>query len=87
MTPALKITRLTAAISVNMNCSPALAEYIAAGDFKNMVDGSNMDDLSDHRPGKKALQEKDIRSPLQEAGLTKSEIRELSLQLGITYLE
>ncbi len=61
-----------------------IAEYIAAGDFKNMVDGSNMDDLSDHRPGKKALREKDIRSPLQEAGLSKSEIRVLSQQLGLS---
>jgi uncharacterized protein len=60
-----------------------IAEYIAAGEFKNMVDGSNMDDLSDHRPGKKALKEKDIRSPLQEAGLSKSEIRDLSLRLGL----
>jgi pyridinium-3,5-biscarboxylic acid mononucleotide sulfurtransferase len=60
-----------------------IAEYIAAGDFKNMVDGSNMDDLSDHRPGKKALKEKDIRSPLQEAGLSKSEIRDLSRLLGL----
>jgi uncharacterized protein len=60
-----------------------IAEYIAVGDFKNMVDGSNMDDLSDHRPGKKALREKDIRSPLQEAGLSKAEIRELSRQLGL----
>jgi pyridinium-3,5-biscarboxylic acid mononucleotide sulfurtransferase len=48
-----------------------------------MVDGSNMDDLSDHRPGKKALQEKKIRSPLQECSLTKTEIRELSLELGL----
>lgn len=60
-----------------------IAEYIATGDFKNMVDGSNMDDLSDHRPGKKALKEKDIRSPLQEAGLSKLEIRDLSLRLGL----
>lgn len=60
-----------------------IAEYIAAGEFKNMVDGSNMDDLSDHRPGKKALHEKDIRSPLQDAGLSKSEIRVLSLELGL----
>jgi pyridinium-3,5-biscarboxylic acid mononucleotide sulfurtransferase len=60
-----------------------IAEYIAEGEFKNMVDGSNMDDLSDHRPGKKALKEKDIRSPLQEAGLSKIEIRDLSLQMGL----
>jgi uncharacterized protein len=60
-----------------------IAEYIASGDFKNMVDGSNTDDLSDHRPGKKALKEKDIRSPLQEAGLSKMEIRDLSRRLGL----
>jgi pyridinium-3,5-biscarboxylic acid mononucleotide sulfurtransferase len=60
-----------------------IADYIAPGDFKNMVDGSNTDDLSDHRPGKKALKEKDIRSPLQEAGLSKMEIRDLSHHLGL----
>jgi uncharacterized protein len=60
-----------------------ITEYIAAGDFANMVDGSNMDDLSDHRPGKKALHEKNIRSPLQEAGMTKTDIRELSRLLGL----
>ena len=61
-----------------------ITEYIATGDFANMVDGSNMDDLSDHRPGKKALREKNVRSPMQEAGLTKSEIREISRELGLT---
>ena len=60
-----------------------IAEYIASGEFTNMVDGSNMDDLSDHRPGKKALREKNIRSPLQEAGMTKADIRELSRQFGL----
>jgi uncharacterized protein len=51
--------------------------------YKNLVDGSNFDDLGDHRPGMKALKEKGVRSPLQEAGLTKNEIRELSKQLGL----
>lgn len=60
-----------------------IAEYIESGNFKIMVDGSNVDDLSDHRPGKKALREKNVRSPLQEAGLTKSDIRELSRQMGL----
>lgn len=60
-----------------------IADYIETRDFRNMIDGSNMDDLSDHRPGKRALREKNVRSPLQEAGLTKTEIRELSLQLQL----
>jgi pyridinium-3,5-biscarboxylic acid mononucleotide sulfurtransferase len=61
-----------------------IAAHMETGDFRNMVDGSNIDDLSDHRPGKKALREKNVRSPLQEAGLTKNEIRELSRRLGLT---
>jgi uncharacterized protein len=48
-----------------------------------LVDGSNADDLKDYRPGRRALQELDVRSPLLEAGLEKSEIRELSRQLGL----
>lgn len=51
--------------------------------FKNFVDGSNFDDKGDYRPGMKALDEKGIRSPLQEAQLTKAEIRELSKMLGL----
>ncbi len=60
-----------------------IAEIIGSGNFQNMIDGSNMDDLNDHRPGKKALREKNVRSPLREAGLTKSDIRELSHELGL----
>jgi len=41
-------------------------------------DGSNIDDLSDYRPGMKALDELKIVSPLKEAGLTKADIREIS---------
>ena len=46
--------------------------------FKHIIDGSNHDDTGDFRPGKKALAERKIRSPLQEVGLTKEEIRILS---------
>jgi len=60
-----------------------IAEIAASGKYRNMVDGSNMDDLSDYRPGLKAIREKGVRSPLQEAGLTKAEIRELSRSLGL----
>jgi uncharacterized protein len=54
-----------------------------SNEYSNLVDGSNYDDLGDHRPGMKALHELGVRSPLQEAGLTKAEIRELSQRLGL----
>jgi uncharacterized protein len=43
-----------------------------------VVDGTNADDLGDHRPGKGAAVEQGVRSPLAELGFTKDEIRELS---------
>ena len=60
-----------------------IIEYIKSSGIRNIVDGSNVDDLSDHRPGKKALQENHVRSPLQEAGLTKNDIRVLSREIGL----
>ena len=48
-----------------------------------VLDGSNVDDLSDFRPGFRALKELGVRSPLQEAGLGKSEIRTLSQEMGL----
>ena len=47
-----------------------------------VAEGSNMDDNGDHRPGLIAIRELGVKSPLQEAGLSKAEIRELSHQLG-----
>jgi pyridinium-3,5-biscarboxylic acid mononucleotide sulfurtransferase len=43
-----------------------------------VLDGSNLDDTGDFRPGRQAAQENGVRSPLIEVGLTKTEIRELS---------
>jgi len=43
-----------------------------------LCEGTNADDLLDYRPGRKAIQELGVRSPLLEAGLTKNEIRKLS---------
>jgi uncharacterized protein len=60
-----------------------IAEHFDTSQYSNMIDGSNMDDLSDHRPGKKALQEKHVRSPLQEASMTKHEIRNFSKEMGL----
>lgn len=51
--------------------------------FDVVVDGTNADDASDHRPGMLAANENAIRSPLLEAGLTKAEIRELSRAAGL----
>lgn len=48
-----------------------------------VVEGSNRDDLGDYRPGRRALEELEVRSPLLEAGLTKAEIRSLSRYLGL----
>ena len=48
-----------------------------------VLEGSNVDDLSDYRPGMKAVKELSIRSPLMEAGLTKAEIRALSKELNL----
>lgn len=48
-----------------------------------VVDGSNADDLDDFRPGLRAARELGVRSPLQEVGLTKTEIRERSRVLGL----
>ncbi|MGM9528786.1 MAG: ATP-dependent sacrificial sulfur transferase LarE [Phascolarctobacterium sp.] len=48
-----------------------------------LCEGSNMDDLGDYRPGLRALKELSVRSPLQEAGLTKAEIRLLSQRFGL----
>ena len=49
----------------------------------NIIDGTNVDDLSDHRPGIKALSELGIKSPLREAGFNKEEIRNISREIGI----
>ena len=56
-----------------------------AGEFgvDVIVDGANADDVSDYRPGRSAAAEHQVRSPLIEVGLTKDEIREMSLVHGL----
>jgi uncharacterized protein len=51
--------------------------------FKYVVDGTNTDDTKDYRPGIRALKELNIKSPLLENGIVKSEIREFSKKLGL----
>lgn len=52
--------------------------------FKYVLDGANADDVLDYRPGMRAGKEMGIRSPLQEVGLNKQEIRELSHYLNLS---
>lgn len=60
-----------------------LGEVAAKRGITAVVDGANADDASDYRPGAQAAREHDVRSPMQEAGLTKTDIRLLSHMLGL----
>ena len=60
-----------------------LVEYARREGYRYVVDGTNADDVGDHRPGRQAARERGVRSPLQEAGLTKAEIREMARALGL----
>jgi uncharacterized protein len=52
-----------------------------------VLDGSNLDDTGDHRPGREAARRLGVRSPLLEVGLTKRDIRDLSRALGLPTAE
>lgn len=56
-------------------------------DFSTLVDGTNLDDLEQSRPGLRALQERGIRMPLVEIGFTKSDIREAARRVGLPNAE
>lgn len=60
-----------------------LSAVAAERGFGTVLDGSNADDVGDHRPGAVAAGEHGVRSPLLEAGLTKEEIRAWSRELGL----
>jgi pyridinium-3,5-biscarboxylic acid mononucleotide sulfurtransferase len=68
-------------------CKSELFEELAgiakAEGFVTIVYGENASDVGDYRPGAKAAAEYAVRAPLKEAGLTKAEIRELSVELGL----
>jgi uncharacterized protein len=60
-----------------------LSHMAAARRFRTIADGSNADDRGDYRPGRQAAKEFGVRSPLDECGLTKADIRELSRRAGL----
>jgi uncharacterized protein len=61
----------------------ALSTMARARGIAAILDGANADDRSDYRPGRQAAREFGVRSPLDEADLTKDEIRRLSHDAGL----
>lgn len=58
-------------------------DYAGANGLRYLLDGTNADDLGVYRPGRKALRELGVVSPLAELGITKTEIRRMSAKLGL----
>ncbi len=69
------------------HCKKALfgkmVEFAHENDIAAVLEGSNLDDDGDYRPGRRAIRELGVRSPLHEAGFTKAEIRALSREKGL----
>lgn len=59
-------------------------EALRSHDIAVLMDGTNLDDLADDRPGLLAIKELGVTTPLAEAGLTKLEVRYLSRELGLS---
>ena len=69
------------------HCKKALFGKMLAFACENglaaVLEGSNRDDDGDYRPGRRAIRELGVRSPLHEAGFTKADIRALSREMGL----
>ena len=69
-------------------CRSELSEHLLeiAKEFESdiIVDGTNIDDLGDYRPGVLALRENGIRSPLAEAGFSKKMVRKIAKNVGLS---
>lgn len=70
-------------------CKDGLYEHLGKMAEENewnavICDGANVDDQGDYRPGRVAAKQRGVRSPLQEAGFTKDDIRQLSRKMGLS---
>jgi len=69
------------------HCKTAILKQIraiaATEGILHVIEGSNVDDAGDYRPGMRAIQEQGVLSPLKAAGLTKAEIRRVSREWGL----
>lgn len=61
----------------------AIMAQASADGYSLLIDGTNASDDASDRPGMKALQELEVRSPLRECGITKPEVRSLSKKAGL----
>ncbi len=66
------------------NVYDTLITYAGQEGYRWILDGTNADDLGDHRPGLRAAREHGVRSPLQEAKIGKEAIRAYAKELGLT---
>ena len=73
------------------HCRMELGDHLIAlskkHDIQVIVDGTNLDDLGDYRPGIEALKQNGIRSPLVETNFSKSEIRESAKSVGLSVFD
>lgn len=73
------------------HCRSELADHLIRlarqKNIQTIVDGTNLDDLGDYRPGIVALQNNGIRSPLVESGLTKVEVRNTAKSVGLSVFD
>ena len=69
------------------HCKTELYEHVesilSAAGVQHVVNGANLDDLGDHRPGMRAAAEHGVLSPLIEAGIDKAEVRQLAAHWGL----
>ena len=66
------------------NVYDTLIAHAGTEGYRWILDGTNADDLGDHRPGLRAAREHGVRSPLQEAKIDKATIRSYAQELGLT---
>jgi uncharacterized protein len=64
-----------------------LIELAKVHDIHTIVDGTNLDDLGDYRPGIEALKQNGIKSPLVETNFSKSEIRDVAKYVGLSVFD
>ena len=61
----------------------SICDFARIHGIAHVIEGSNLDDDGDYRPGRKAIAELGVKSPLREAGLSKSDVRECLRELGL----